>query len=185
MVCRPYTGMPPGERHLVDIVGAEHHAFADSKPYYPGGPRDPRHHDWIAQATIAFLDAYLNDNRAARDWLRNKQLQIATDGQCRQEDKLIPQAGSDTESAATAERDFTPVDQFLKTALPRVDGGCALILVEGDHVTYRKAFGDFTTEAVTAMLSNQSGDVTIHRHPWQGYTDFDPHMAATPYGIGC
>jgi hypothetical protein len=29
------------------------------------------------------------------------------------------------------------------------------------------------------MLTNQSGDVPIRRHPWQSYAEFDPHMAET------
>lgn len=153
VVRRPYTGMPQGERYLVDIVSAEHHAFTDSKPYYPGGPRDPRHHDWIGQATIAFLDAYLNDNEAARDWLRNKRLQTATDEECRQEDKLNCQGGADSEASATANRDFKTVDEFLQASLPRMDGGCALILIAGDRVIYRKAFGSFTAETVVPIAS--------------------------------
>jgi predicted dienelactone hydrolase len=46
-----YDGLPSGDKYLVDIVGAEHDAFTDSDPWYPSGPRDPRHHDWIGEAT--------------------------------------------------------------------------------------------------------------------------------------
>ena len=42
-----------------------------------GGPRDPRHHGWITEATIVFLEAYLNDNDDARNWLQQKRLEAA------------------------------------------------------------------------------------------------------------
>jgi len=100
MVNRPYTGMTTGDKYLVEIADAEHHAFTDSTPYYPGGPRDPRHHGWIAQATVTFLDAYLRDDQAARTWLQTKRLQASTNGECRQEQKLESNVAREETSSA-------------------------------------------------------------------------------------
>jgi predicted dienelactone hydrolase len=105
MINRPYTGMAPGDKYLVEIAGAQHHAFTDSRPYYPGGPRDPRHHTWIAQAMIGFLDAHLKDNASALDWLRTKRLQTITQGDCRQEQMLLEDA-TELKSAADQQSAF-------------------------------------------------------------------------------
>ena len=101
LVRRPYTGMPPGDKYLVDIVGAEHHSFTDSIPYYPGGARDPRHHGWIAQATIAFLDAYLKGDAKQLGWLQSEALETETQGQCIQEQKLTTAAQASSQKLTT------------------------------------------------------------------------------------
>jgi len=110
LVRRPYTGMPPGDRYLVDIVGAEHHAFTDSIPYYPGGPRDRRHHGWIAQATIAFLDAYLKDDAKKLKWLQSEALEAETKGECIQEQKLTtaPKASSQKPTTTSGSNSAQP-----------------------------------------------------------------------------
>jgi predicted dienelactone hydrolase len=82
---RPYDGLPPGRRHLVEIRGASHAAFTDSVPYYPSGERDPRHHGWIAEAVTTFLDAWLRGDEDARRRLATEALERATDGECREE----------------------------------------------------------------------------------------------------
>jgi CubicO group peptidase (beta-lactamase class C family)/predicted dienelactone hydrolase len=89
----PFDGLPPGDKFLVEIKGAEHNAFTDSDPYYPARERDPRHHLWIQQATIAFLDAYMKDNPEAREWLLNEVLEAETKNECMQEQKPIPASG--------------------------------------------------------------------------------------------
>lgn len=93
-VNRPFDVMPPGDKYLVEIDGAEHHAFTDSPPYYPGGPRDPRHHTWIVEAVLGFLDAYLGGDAAARQWLEDEQLERVTAGACRQERKDAAETGN-------------------------------------------------------------------------------------------
>jgi predicted dienelactone hydrolase len=87
---RPYDRLVQvTDKFLVDIKDAEHHAFTDSRPRYPvRRPRDPRHHDWIAQAATRFLDAQLKQSSEARDWLTTKQLQRKTGGECYQESGL-------------------------------------------------------------------------------------------------
>jgi predicted dienelactone hydrolase/CubicO group peptidase (beta-lactamase class C family) len=110
LVRRPYTGMSPGDKYLVDIVGAEHHVFTDSRPYYPGGPRDPRHHGWIAQATIAFLDAYLKGDAKKLKWLQSEALEAETQGECMQEQKLAgaAKASSQKPTPTSGDNDAQP-----------------------------------------------------------------------------
>ncbi len=82
-----YDGLSPGNKYLVEIKDAEHNAFTDSEPYYPARERDPRHHQWIQQASTAFFDTYLKGDEEARDWLQKEKLEDETDGECRQEQK--------------------------------------------------------------------------------------------------
>jgi predicted dienelactone hydrolase len=79
---RPYALMSPLPKALVALEGAGHHAFTDSMPYYPAGPRDPEHHGCITRATVAFLRAVLDDDRAASEWLANPTLREETSGAC-------------------------------------------------------------------------------------------------------
>ena len=160
---KPYDGLPPGDKYLVEISGAEHHAFTESKPYYPAGKRDPRHHGWIAQAALAFLDGHLKENADAVAWLRAKGLETATRSGCRQEckaaeDATATPATSSEETvkvaAAAGRYDFTALDQFLEKSLPRVGGGCSLILIQGDRVIHRKAYGTFNPEQVVPIASS-------------------------------
>jgi hypothetical protein len=81
----PYDTLASETKYLVSIEGAEHSAFTDSVHYYPSGPRDPRHHGWIADATTAFLSAQLRDDQEAAAWLRDETLEDLTRGACQQE----------------------------------------------------------------------------------------------------
>jgi len=105
-----YDDMPAGPKFLVDVKGAGHEAFTDSEPWYPTfAKRDPRHHELIATATTAFLDAYLKDDPAARRWLAEGRL-AQTTGEVTQENKLRPQqAGRASMYAETSARRYTRV----------------------------------------------------------------------------
>jgi len=83
----PYDSLPQGDKYLIEIRGASHPAFTDSKPYYPARPRDPRHHQWIAEASTEFLDAFLNGNKSAVAWLREEKLSQNHPDDVIQEDK--------------------------------------------------------------------------------------------------
>jgi serine-type D-Ala-D-Ala carboxypeptidase/endopeptidase len=48
--------------------------------------------------------------------------------------------------------DFTAVDRLLERAAPRL-GGCALVLIKGDKVIYRKAFGRYAADKVVPIAS--------------------------------
>lgn len=82
-----FDALPPGDKYLVNIKNVQHHAFTDTDPYYGGDPRDPRHYGWIEEVTLAFFNAYLNGDEAARTWLKNDELQKATGGEVMQEHK--------------------------------------------------------------------------------------------------
>ena len=66
-----YQRVPAEHKYMVDIVNAEHHAFSETPPWYPGGPRDPRHHGWIQRVSAAFFDAHVRGDPAALAWLES------------------------------------------------------------------------------------------------------------------
>ena len=101
LVRAPYDGLPPGDKYLVDIKGAEHNAFTDSVPFYRARERDPRHHLWIQQATTAFLDVYLKGDAKAREWLQDEALERETKGECRQGQKCAEEAKASTHKLTT------------------------------------------------------------------------------------
>jgi len=84
-----YESIPGKNIFKAIIKDAEHHAFTETKPWYPGGKRDSRHHGWIQQSVVAFFDAYLLDNDNALLWLENKELQKLTNDIVIQEDKRL------------------------------------------------------------------------------------------------
>ena len=68
------------------IRGANHYAFSDGQGIgLRPPPRHPKHHEYIQIATTAFLDGYLRDQAAAREWLSGDKLTTATHGSCRVE----------------------------------------------------------------------------------------------------
>lgn len=66
-----YDAIPATHKYMADIVDLEHHAFTDTPPWYPGGPRDPRHHGWIRQITLGFFDAHVRGDGKALAWLKS------------------------------------------------------------------------------------------------------------------
>lgn len=80
-----YDSIGSTEKYLVDIRGAGHHAFTDSQPWYPAGPRNLMHHKWISEAVIAFLDGYLRNDDNAVAWLQSKALASESEGGLKQE----------------------------------------------------------------------------------------------------
>ncbi len=99
-----YTTAVSDEKYLVDLAGGGHHAFTDSQPWYPAGPRNPRHHEQISQSVIAFLDAYVGGDEQALAWLQAERLEA---GGARQEyvsargPSTARVASQDTTSATT------------------------------------------------------------------------------------
>jgi predicted dienelactone hydrolase/CubicO group peptidase (beta-lactamase class C family) len=153
-----FDGLPSGDNYLVEIRDAEHNAFTDSVPYYPARQRDPRHHGWIQQATTAMLDAYLGGSQEALAWLRSEQLEQETQGECCQERKSPGTVDSGAPAAAIRKPhsdsyDFRPVDTFLEESLDRMGEGCCLLLVHGNEVVYRKAFGTFAIDQTVPIAS--------------------------------
>jgi predicted dienelactone hydrolase len=110
--------------YLVVIENAQHHAFTDSVPWYPGSKRDARHHDWIAEATAAFFDAHLDGNVKARRWLWEETLEQVTAGEVTQESKTAPKpqtaaavSAGDSENRDGNHRELSgPADRRAETA---------------------------------------------------------------------
>ncbi|MCI0749070.1 MAG: hypothetical protein L0Y32_00810 [Nevskiales bacterium] len=73
-----YDHAPSPDKHEINIINAQHHAWSDTPPWYGGDPRDPHHYDWIDQADLAFLDAYVKEIPEARAWLNCKVLEQTT-----------------------------------------------------------------------------------------------------------
>jgi len=64
-----FEALPPGAKYELVLHDAEHSAFGDRA--LPGDrlARNPNHHREIKALTTAFLDAYLLDDPAAKDWM--------------------------------------------------------------------------------------------------------------------
>ena len=64
-----FPALPPGGKYELVLYDAEHSAFTDRA--LPGDKvnRNPNHHRAILALSTAFWDAYLKENRAAKDWL--------------------------------------------------------------------------------------------------------------------
>ena len=56
--------------------------------------------------------------------------------------------------SADGSYDFSRLDQFLDNSAPRLGGGCAFILIQGDRVIHRNAYGSFTPEKVVPIASS-------------------------------
>jgi CubicO group peptidase (beta-lactamase class C family) len=54
--------------------------------------------------------------------------------------------------ATQASYDFTTIDNILERAAPRL-GGCALLLIKGDKIVYRKSFGRFGVDKIVPIAS--------------------------------
>lgn len=68
----PFDGSVNAERYLLILDGAEHHAFGDERKEGRAlRPRDPAHHPLIRAGALAFFDATLRGDAAARAWLRD------------------------------------------------------------------------------------------------------------------
>lgn len=100
LVRAPFDGARHPDRHLVSVEGAGHHAFTDSEPWYPAGPRDPAHHGYIAEAVRTFLRARLLDDPEAARALRDHDLAAASGGAVTQASGRAPQAERYRESDA-------------------------------------------------------------------------------------
>jgi predicted dienelactone hydrolase len=59
----PYASCPPGDKYSVYIDGAQHFTFV--------GRRESREFDVVKASSIAFWDAYLRDDSAARTYLKS------------------------------------------------------------------------------------------------------------------
>ncbi len=67
-----YPSLPTTiDKFEIVLKDAEHSAFTERALAGEKSARNPNHHRVILALSTAFWDAYLNDNSAARDWLRS------------------------------------------------------------------------------------------------------------------
>jgi predicted dienelactone hydrolase len=112
-----YQRLPAEHKYMVDIVNAEHHAFSETPPWYPGGPRDPRHHGWIQQVTLAFFDAHVRGDAAALSWLESDAVVDLAGGEIIYDWGRRAAARPPVGSAYKAERGPLPVASLAKLPL--------------------------------------------------------------------
>ena len=91
-----YDKLASPQKYAVVIEGAEHHAFTQTDPWYPGGKRDPRHHAWIVGIVAAFLDTALLGK--SNDALLHPTFSDARDGEI----QVTSPAGGSPAAASTA-----------------------------------------------------------------------------------
>jgi predicted dienelactone hydrolase len=65
-----YPALPPGDKYELVLNGADHMVFSDRDDSHETQKRNPNHHRVILALSTAFLDAYLRDDAAAREWLQ-------------------------------------------------------------------------------------------------------------------
>ena len=65
----PFDRSPGPDQYLVTFQDGDHMIFSSRQRLQPGGEKDARFHDLIAQSTTAFWDAYLKKDPKARGWL--------------------------------------------------------------------------------------------------------------------
>ncbi len=64
-----FPALPPGGKYELVLHEAEHFAFTDVALPGREGRRNPNHHRVILALSTAFWDAYLKEDKQARDWL--------------------------------------------------------------------------------------------------------------------
>jgi len=64
-----FPALPPGGNYELVLFNAEHSAFTDRALPGDKEKRNPNHHRVILALSTAFWDAWLRDDKAARDWL--------------------------------------------------------------------------------------------------------------------
>ena len=64
-----FPALPPGGKYELVLHNAEHSAFTDRALPGETGQRNPNHHRVIKALSTAFWEAYLAENRSAKQWL--------------------------------------------------------------------------------------------------------------------
>ena len=149
----PYRFAKPGGKYLLWIEGM------DSS--YSGlcrGDIDPAPATFVRDVTTAFWDAHLKGDAQARMRLQAWPVPEADRERFRLECKAGASSGWDHGQEtgpvpAGGDYDFSRLDQFLEESLPRLAGGCAFILIQGDRLIHRNAYGTFTPEKVAPIAS--------------------------------
>jgi len=64
-----FPGLPTGSKYQLVLEGGEHEAFSDHSLPGTKNKRNPNHHRVILALSTAFWDAYLRDDKRAKEWL--------------------------------------------------------------------------------------------------------------------
>ena len=64
-----FPGLPTGSKYQLVLEGGEHEAFSDHSLPGTKNKRNPNHHCVILALSTAFWDAYLQDDKRAKEWL--------------------------------------------------------------------------------------------------------------------
>ncbi len=162
----PYRFARPGDKYLLWVEGMG----GDFAGLCTGEDIDPAPAAFVREATTAFWKAHLEADSQARQRLRSWPIPEEDQGRVRLESKenaMSPDsAGQRGEQAAPVGEgyDFSRLDRFLEDAAPRLEGGCAFILIQGDRVIHRGAYGSFTPDKVVPVASSSkwiSGGVVM------------------------
>jgi CubicO group peptidase (beta-lactamase class C family) len=150
----PYRFAKPGDTYLLWIEGMD----GSYAGLCSGDDVDPVPAAFIQDVTTAFWDAHLKGDAQARQRLRAWPIPDAEKERFRVECKAEASPDPDHQqpnkpTPAKEGYDFSRLDQFLEKSVPRLAGGCAFILIQGDQVIYRNAYGSFTPEKVAPIAS--------------------------------
>lgn len=85
----PFTRSPGPDQYLVTLQSATHGVFDDKCTWLVDRLSYTQHHLYIQMATIAFLDAYINNAAEAQDWLSGGTFEHVTGGACQLECKHL------------------------------------------------------------------------------------------------
>lgn len=83
----PFALSPAGDKYFVFIEGANHFSFTGGAGSRLGGTRGDSKAilDWVKQATLAFWDASLKQDAAAKTWLQSEALATLSQGKTKLE----------------------------------------------------------------------------------------------------
>jgi len=164
----PYRRSASEVKYVLDIVGAQHHAFTGSDPWYPGDARNPQHHGWIQRVTTAFLQAQLEHDESAKTWLDERALEKECAGACfqrlREPDRLY---GATAQPSVVATVDSvmlmdTTRDKALplRISYPITDGPHPLVLfshaVAGTRNQYDKLIAHWASHGYVVIQPDHS-----------------------------
>ena len=137
--------------YRVIIEGAEHHAFTDTEPWYPAGPRDSRHMECIQVATTAFLDVQLRrDTRSIEHRVYEQGPDVASLCDIAMKETTLTTVPPDLVGEPY---DFTRVADVLNDSLHKLGGGAALVLYRHGRLIYRKGFGHLAPDSRVPIAS--------------------------------
>ena len=184
----PYRLAKPGDKYLLWIEGMD----SSYAGLCLGDEIDPAPAALVRDVTTAFWDAHLKSDARARQRLRDWPLPEPEKERFLLECRTGVPSNSDrrqgdNEPLAEGRYDFSRLDRFLQESVPRLGGGCAFILIQGDRVIHRKAYGTFAPDEVVPIASSSkwiSGGVIMALLDAGKISLDDPASKYLPYFTG-